>query len=119
MRPFMKSTGRGAVTSIYVASAPNLEEVTGRYFASSRPKRSSKLSYRQADGERLWAVSTELVGHRPWMRTVAWDEPARSVVSLLPMHGRSGQERPFPRSGKGLCFSYCQRAFTIAKRVRW
>jgi hypothetical protein len=58
----MKSVRRGAATSIYVASAPNLAEVTGRYFASSKPKRSSKLSYRQADGERLWTISTELVG---------------------------------------------------------
>ena len=62
MRPFMKSTERGAATSIYVASDPDLEQVTGLYFANSKLKRSSKLSHRQTDGARLWAISTELVG---------------------------------------------------------
>jgi NAD(P)-dependent dehydrogenase (short-subunit alcohol dehydrogenase family) len=62
MRPFMKSTGRGAATSIHVASDPDLELVTGRYFANSKPRRSSKRSHRQTDGAQLWAISAELVG---------------------------------------------------------
>ena len=62
MRPWMRSPARGAVTSIHVASAPDLEQVTGRYFANSQPKRSSKLSYDVADAARLWQVSAELVG---------------------------------------------------------
>ena len=45
MRPFMKSTERGAATSIHVASAPELKHVTGRYFADSKLKRSSKDSH--------------------------------------------------------------------------
>jgi hypothetical protein len=45
MRPFMKTPARGAATSIHLASAPDLEQVTGRYFASSKPRRSSKRSY--------------------------------------------------------------------------
>jgi hypothetical protein len=45
-----------------VASAPDLEQVTGRYFASSKPKRSSEASYDQAAAARLWQVSAELVG---------------------------------------------------------
>jgi retinol dehydrogenase-14 len=62
MRPWMRSPARGAVTSIHVASAPDLEQVTGRYFANSQPKRSSTLSYDVADAARLWQVSAELVG---------------------------------------------------------
>jgi retinol dehydrogenase 14 len=62
MRPWMRSPARGAVTSIHVASAPDLEQVTGRYFVNSKPKRSSKLSYDVADAARLWQVSAELVG---------------------------------------------------------
>jgi NAD(P)-dependent dehydrogenase (short-subunit alcohol dehydrogenase family) len=44
-RPFMKGPARGAATSIHVASAPDLEQVTGRYFAGGKPRRSSKRSY--------------------------------------------------------------------------
>lgn len=65
MRPFMKSSGRGAATSIHVASDPDLAQVTGRYFSNSKPARSSKLSHRQTDGARLWAISAELVGQPP------------------------------------------------------
>jgi NAD(P)-dependent dehydrogenase (short-subunit alcohol dehydrogenase family) len=62
LRPFMKSPAGGAVTSIHVASAPALEQVTGRYFANSKPKRSSQRSYDEADAARLWEASADLVG---------------------------------------------------------
>ena len=62
MRPFMKTPAQGAATSIHLASAPDLEQVTGRYFANSKPKRSSKRSYDEAAAARLWQVSADLVG---------------------------------------------------------
>jgi retinol dehydrogenase-14 len=62
MRPFLKAPAQGAATSIHLASAPDLEQVTGRYFATSKPKRSSKASYDQAAAARLWQVSADLVG---------------------------------------------------------
>ena len=58
----MKGTARGAATSIHVASAPALEQVTGRYFANSTVKRSSKRSRDEADAVRLWEMSADLVG---------------------------------------------------------
>jgi retinol dehydrogenase-14 len=61
MRPFMKAPARGASTSMHLASAPHLEQVTGRYFANSNPKRSSKRSYDEAAAARLWQVSADLV----------------------------------------------------------
>jgi retinol dehydrogenase-14 len=36
--------------------------VTGRYFANSKAKRSSKRSYDEAAAARLWQVSADLVG---------------------------------------------------------
>jgi retinol dehydrogenase-14 len=60
--PFMRSPARGSTTSIRVASAPDLERVTGHYFANGKPKRSSKNSYDEAAAARLWQVSAELVG---------------------------------------------------------
>jgi retinol dehydrogenase-14 len=62
MRPFMKTPAQGVATSIHVASAPELQQVTGRYFADSKPKRSSERSYDAAAAARLWQVSADLVG---------------------------------------------------------
>jgi len=60
-RPFLKTPARGATTSIHLASSPDLEDVTGRYFVESKPRRSSKRSYDQAAAARLWQVSAALV----------------------------------------------------------
>jgi retinol dehydrogenase 14 len=62
IRPLMKSPAQGAATSIHVASAPGLELVTGRYFASSKCRRSSGPSYDQGAAERLWYVSADCAG---------------------------------------------------------
>jgi|SRR5215207_680364 len=62
MRPFMKSPQQGAATSIYLASAPEVEGVTGRYFANRKPRKSSRRSYDAAAAERLWQLSERLVG---------------------------------------------------------
>jgi NAD(P)-dependent dehydrogenase (short-subunit alcohol dehydrogenase family) len=62
LRPFMKAPARGAATSIHLASAPDLEQVTGRYFANRTPRRSSERSYDKAAAARLWEVSLGLVG---------------------------------------------------------
>jgi hypothetical protein len=57
----MKSPARGAATSIHVASAPEIEHVTDRYFANTKPKRSSERSYDAVVGARLWQLSADLV----------------------------------------------------------
>jgi retinol dehydrogenase-14 len=64
IRPFMKSPERGAATSVYLASSAELEGVTGRYFANSKPKASSKASQDTGAAARLWDVSAALVGLR-------------------------------------------------------
>lgn len=62
MRPWMKSPTQGAATSIHVASAPALGEMTGLFFARSMPKRTSPRSYDTAVAARLWQVSAQLAG---------------------------------------------------------
>lgn len=61
-RPFLKSPDQGAATSIYLASSPEVDGVTGTYFANSRPKRSGRASYDTAAAARLWDVSADLAG---------------------------------------------------------
>jgi retinol dehydrogenase 14 len=58
----MKRPAQGAATSIYLASAPELEQVTGGSFANRKRKRSSDRSYDQEVARRLWEVSCDLVG---------------------------------------------------------
>jgi retinol dehydrogenase 14 len=78
MRPFMQSQSRGASTSVYLASSPEVERVTGRFYARSKPKTSSKRSYDHALAARLWEVSADLVGLTtagPWPTTTATPRP--------------------------------------------
>ena len=60
--PFMKTPAEGAATSIHLASAPELRDVSGRFFANGKAKRSVKHSYDEAAWSRLWEVSADLVG---------------------------------------------------------
>lgn len=61
-RPFMRTPAGGAATPIYLASSPEVEGVTGRYFANRKPRSSSKASYDTAAAARLWRTSEQLVG---------------------------------------------------------
>jgi retinol dehydrogenase 14 len=61
-RPFMKTPAQGAATSIYLASSPEVEGVTGRYFVNNKPQTSNKSSYDTATAARLWRLSAKLVG---------------------------------------------------------
>jgi NAD(P)-dependent dehydrogenase (short-subunit alcohol dehydrogenase family) len=61
-RPFMRSPEQGADTFLYLASSPEVEGVTGGYFARRRPRRSSRRSYDRELAGRLWRVSEELTG---------------------------------------------------------
>jgi retinol dehydrogenase 14 len=61
-KPFMKTPEQGAATSVCLASSPEVEGVTGKYFSGSRPRRSNPASYDEAAAARLWRVSAGLVG---------------------------------------------------------
>lgn len=59
---FSLSPEDGAQTSVYLASSPEVEGVTGQYFVKSQAVPSSDASYAEAAQKRLWDVSAELVG---------------------------------------------------------
>lgn len=50
----------GARTSVYLASSPDVEGVTGKYFVKQKAVSSSPVSYDEAAAKRLWQVSAEL-----------------------------------------------------------
>jgi NAD(P)-dependent dehydrogenase (short-subunit alcohol dehydrogenase family) len=53
---------QGARTSIHLASAPEVDGVSGQYFVKTRPERSSDVSYDREAATRLWDISAELTG---------------------------------------------------------
>lgn len=71
VKPFMwlfRLTGRaitvrdGADTPIYLASSPDVDGVTGKYFDLRSEKMSSPQSYDEGAQERLWTVSGSMTG---------------------------------------------------------
>jgi retinol dehydrogenase-14 len=63
--PFLKTPAQGAQTSIYLASSPDMDGVTGQFFAKSKPKTANKFAYDADMTTRLWDVSADLVGMKP------------------------------------------------------
>jgi len=61
-RPFMITPEQGAATSVYLASSPEVEGVSGKYFEKLRPCRTSELATNQRISERLWEISEGLTG---------------------------------------------------------
>jgi retinol dehydrogenase 14 len=60
VRLFFASPENGARTSIYVASAPELEGVSGKYFSNGKEATVPKESYDGASANRLWQICEQL-----------------------------------------------------------
>ena len=60
-KPFLRSPEKGAQTSIYLASAPEVEGVTGKYFANSKEARPTSIAQDDEAARRLWTASEELI----------------------------------------------------------
>lgn len=56
------SPEQGAQTSIYLATSPEVEGVTGKYFVKQKAVPSSPASYDTATASRLWQVSAAMTG---------------------------------------------------------
>ena len=59
--PLGVSARRGARTQVWLASAPEVEGVSGRYFHGHRARRSSRISYDPDAQRRLWEASEALL----------------------------------------------------------
>src|SRR5262249_29039292 len=62
LRPFFRTPESGAATSIYLASSPHVEGMTGKYFSNCKETRSSRASYEESAARRLWEVSAKMTG---------------------------------------------------------
>jgi NAD(P)-dependent dehydrogenase (short-subunit alcohol dehydrogenase family) len=59
---FMRTPEQGAATSLYAATSPELEGVSGRYYANEREAEPVAAARDTDDARRLWAESSCLVG---------------------------------------------------------
>jgi NAD(P)-dependent dehydrogenase (short-subunit alcohol dehydrogenase family) len=62
IKPFILTPEKGARTSVYLASSPEVADVTGKYFVKCRQEAPSAAARDQAAASRLWSISEELVG---------------------------------------------------------
>lgn len=61
-KPFAKSPEKAAKTGLHMALSPELANVTGEYFVNSKIRKPSAKALDDAVAERLWDVSSTLVG---------------------------------------------------------
>ena len=63
--PFFLSPAKGARTSVYLASSPEVAGISGEYFVKCKPRKPRRWAQDSAAAGRLWQVSEELVGLAP------------------------------------------------------
>ena len=63
--PFAISPAKGARTTIYLASSPDVEGVSGGYFYKSKPSTPSTVAQDDDAASRLWEASEKLVASIP------------------------------------------------------
>jgi NAD(P)-dependent dehydrogenase (short-subunit alcohol dehydrogenase family) len=61
IKPFILTPEKGARTSVYLASSPEVDGVTGKYFVRCRPKAPSACAQDDAAAGLLWSISEEMV----------------------------------------------------------
>jgi len=61
-KPFMQSIEQGAATTVYLATAKQMEGKTAEYWSKMKKTKSSKISYDEQVADRLWNVSRALCG---------------------------------------------------------
>jgi retinol dehydrogenase 14 len=62
MKPFMRKSEKGAETVVWLASSPNVEGITGKYFTDKKEIKSNEISYDQEVAKQLWLVSEKMTG---------------------------------------------------------
>jgi NAD(P)-dependent dehydrogenase (short-subunit alcohol dehydrogenase family) len=64
IKPFILTAERGARTSVYLASSPEVAGVTGRYFVKCKPRNPSAAARDDEAARRLWKVSEEILAQK-------------------------------------------------------
>lgn len=62
IKKLLPKADKGARTSLYLATAPEVADVTGQYFSGCKPAKSSAASHDRAVRARLWQETERMVG---------------------------------------------------------
>ena len=61
-RPFARKTDKGAETSVYLCSSPEVKDISGEYFVDCKIEKVSDAAKSSDQAEKLWKISSELTG---------------------------------------------------------
>jgi NAD(P)-dependent dehydrogenase (short-subunit alcohol dehydrogenase family) len=61
-KPFMLNSKKGATVSLYLATSPEVAQVSGEYFVKSRPARSNPLSRDPKLMSEVWLYTQKMTG---------------------------------------------------------
>ncbi len=61
-KPFIRSPEKGAESSIYLCSSPDISGISGEYFYNCKIEKTTKWAKSEEDADRLWSLSAELTG---------------------------------------------------------
>ncbi len=61
-KPFIRSPEKGAESSVYLCSSPEVSDITGEYFYNCKIEKTTKWAKSEEDADRLWSLSKELTG---------------------------------------------------------
>jgi NAD(P)-dependent dehydrogenase (short-subunit alcohol dehydrogenase family) len=62
VRPFARSTAKGAETAVHLCASPDVEGVSGKYFFDKKEKWPKSYAQNDDDARRLWEVSEQMTG---------------------------------------------------------
>jgi len=62
IRPFLKTPEQGARTTVFLATSPEVEGVSGAYFKDERQVEPSQRAMDDGSARRLWEISERLTG---------------------------------------------------------
>jgi hypothetical protein len=60
-----RSPEQGAETTVHLASSPEVEGISGKYFVDCEPVKTDPASYDEETAKRLWEVSAQMVDLKP------------------------------------------------------
>jgi NAD(P)-dependent dehydrogenase (short-subunit alcohol dehydrogenase family) len=61
-KPFLITPEKGAETQVWLASSPEVEGVTGKYFDKCKEARPSRAALEEDAPAKLWALSEKMTG---------------------------------------------------------
>ena len=72
LKRFLPTPEQSARTALYLASSPEVEGISGKYFIREKETASVPVSYDEALQERMWEVSVQMTGLASWGTDSSW-----------------------------------------------